>query len=122
MPLMPSTIHVDPSHDDAQDIIGRLTQAARELLALGRPFQVVFSPEAALLSPSQAAERLGFSRQHVMRLVESGRLEARRLSPESRYWKIPAASVAAFEQQRDGAAARADEWSRSLDALGAPLE
>jgi excisionase family DNA binding protein len=118
----PSTIHVDPAREDAKDILDQLMQVARELLAAGRPFQVAFSAGDALLSPNQAAERLGFSRQHVMRLVESNRLEARRLSPDSRYWKIPAVSVAAFEQQRDAAIKRADASSRELDSLGAPLE
>ena len=118
----PSTIHVDPAREDAKDILDQLMQVACELLAAGRPFQVAFSADDALLSPNQAAERLGFSRQHVMRLVESNRLEARRLSPDSRYWKIPAASVAAFEQERDAAIKRADASSRELDSLGAPLE
>jgi len=57
-----------------------------------------------------------------MRLIESGRLEAQRLSPESRYWKIPSASIAAFEGERDAAIERANEFTRELDRLCAPLE
>lgn len=117
-----STLHIDPARENAESITARLMRLARELVAKGEPFQVVVSPEAEMLSPQQAADRLGFSRQHVMRLIESGRLEAHRLSPESRYWKLPVASITAFEERRDAAVERADEFSRELDRLGAPLE
>jgi excisionase family DNA binding protein len=86
------------------------------------PFVVIVAEASELLSPQQAAERLGFSRQHVMRLIGAGRLEAHRLSPESRYWRIPVESVVAFEGEQEAAAARADEFSRELNRLGAPLE
>lgn len=77
--------------------------------------------EQELLSPQQAARRLGFSRQHVRRLIDYGELEARQL-PGSSYWKIPLSSVLAFEERRAESDRRTAEWSRDLDAMGAPAE
>jgi hypothetical protein len=59
--------------------------------------------------------------QHVVRLINAGELEARKL-PGSSYWQIPLATVLAFEERSERAGERADAFSRSLDALGAPLE
>lgn len=56
-----------------------------------------------------------------MRLINAGELEARKL-PGSSYRQIPLATVLAFEERGQRADAMADEFSRSLDALGAPLE
>ena len=51
----------------------------------------------------------------------AGEIEAQRLTG-SNYWKIPLAAVLSFEERSEQARERADEFSRSLDALGAPLE
>lgn len=77
--------------------------------------------ENAVLSLQAAADRLGFSRQHVRSLIEAGELEASQ-SSNSAHWKIPMRAVLAFEQRRSDAEERADEFSRSLDELGAPIE
>lgn len=77
--------------------------------------------EDEVLSPAEASRRLGFSRQHVMRLVSAGELDGERL-PGSSYWKIPLASILAFEERREAAHERADAFSRELDQLGVPLE
>jgi len=74
----------------------------------------------ALLSVQQAAERLGFSPEHVVRLVNAGSLEAGRVAGAG--MGIVVASVVAFERRRERGRAASDELSRSLDALGAPLE
>lgn len=42
--------------------------------------------------------------------------------PGSSYWQIHLNSVLAFEERRAAARKHADELSRSVDALGAPLE
>jgi hypothetical protein len=56
-----------------------------------------------------------------VRLIGYGELQAQKLSGSS-YWKIPLASLLAFEERRDRARGLTDEWSRDLDATGAPLE
>jgi len=74
----------------------------------------------ALLSVQEAAKRLAFSSQHLVRLVNAGSLEARRTAGAG--MGIVAASMVAFERRRERGCAASDELSRSLDALGAPLE
>jgi excisionase family DNA binding protein len=74
----------------------------------------------ALLSVQQAAERLGFLSRHVVRLVNAGSLEAGRVAGAG--VGIAVAAVVAFERRRERGRAASDEFSRSLDALGAPLE
>ncbi|MDW5593416.1 helix-turn-helix domain-containing protein [Conexibacter stalactiti] len=91
------------------------------LLGEGKRIAVTVAEEQELLSPQRAADRLGFSRQHVVRLIEAGEMEARKL-PGSSYWRIPLATVLAFEERRERAGERADAISRSLDEQGAPLE
>lgn len=103
---------------------GQLAQLAADLEAMlegGKTLAVTVAEEDELLSPNVAAERLGFSRQHVRRLVDAGELVGRQM-PGSRYWKIPLSSVLAFEDRRKRAASEADAFAAELDALGAPSE
>ncbi len=73
------------------------------------------------ISPQQAAVRLGFSHEYVLRLIDAGSIEAERM-PGLSYPQIPLSAVLAFEERRAEADRSAAEWSRSLDELGAPLE
>ncbi len=112
------TLHLDPTAGDQAALV---TEEVDRLLREGKRVAVTVAEEQELLSPQQAAERLGFSRQHVMRLIDYGELEAQQL-PGSSYWKIPLASVLAFEERRAENDRRTAEWSRDLDAMGAPAE
>ena len=118
---MMKTIHRDPAEGDAKQKLSAVREAIAGLLDADKPIAITVAEESALLSPQQAAERLGFSRQHVRRPIEAGELEGEQL-PNSTHWKIPLRSVLTFEQRREAAEARADEFSRSLDAMGAPAE
>lgn len=89
--------------------------------AAGEDVVVVVAGERETLSPQEAATHLGLSRQHVMRLIASGVLEAN-VMPGSRYRRIPLASVLRLAQEREAASTRADEHAAALDALGAPAE
>jgi len=75
----------------------------------------------APVSPQEAADRLGFSCQHVIRLIQAGELSANEF-PGTRGWQIPTRSILVFEDRREVARQRADEHSRALDRIGAPLE
>jgi excisionase family DNA binding protein len=112
------TLHLDPSTRDQSALV---TEEIDRMLVEGKHIAVTIAEEHELLSPQQAADRLGFSRQHVMRLIGYGSLEAQQL-PESTHWKIPLSSVLAFEEERERGDQIADDWSRELDALGAPAE
>lgn len=91
------------------------------MLADGKSITVTLADEQELLSPQQAADRLGFSRQHVVRLIGYGDLQGQKL-PGSKHWKIPLSSVLAFEERRAEHERLTGDWSRELDALGAPAE
>jgi len=112
------TLHLDPTADGQSALV---TAEIDRLLAEGKRLAVTVAEERELLSPREAAERLGFSRQHVVRLIEYGDLPAEKLAGSS-YWKIPLSSVLAFEEERERGDQLAAQWSRDLDAMGAPAE
>lgn len=112
------TIHLTPA---GRKDVSRVTAVIDGLLAEGKRVTVTVAEDHEYLSPQQAADRLGFSRQHVVRLINAGELLAEKLANSS-YWKIPVASLVAFEERRERGRLRADEFSRALDELGAPLE
>lgn len=73
------------------------------------------------LSVSETAQRLGYTREHVLDLVRIGALASQ--GPEAgSSAQIPRSSVVAFEQSRERAREHADAHSRGLDEAGAPLE
>lgn len=112
------TVHLDPAERDRASLV---IEEIDRLPGEGKHIAVTVAEEQELLSPQHAADRLGFSRQHVVRLINAGELEAQKL-PGSSYWQIPLGTVLAFEERREHARERSDAFSRSLDALGAPLE
>lgn len=120
LPIM-KTIHIDPAEGDAKQKLSTVQETIEGLLDADKPIAVTVAEESTLLSPQEAADRLGFSRQHVRRLIDYGELSAERL-PNSSHWKIPLRAVLDFEQRRSEAEKRAAEWSRDLDAMGAPPE
>lgn len=112
------TLHLDPHACDHAAVV---TEEIDRLLGEGKRIAVIVAEEQEFLSPQQAADRLGVSRQHVVRLIGYEQLPAEKL-PGSSYWKIPLASVLAFEERRAESDRGAAEWSRDFDAMGAPLE
>ena len=114
-----TTVHLDPG--SAEDVSESLLETIRGFLRAGKSIAVTVVEEDAALSPQQAGRLLGFSRQHVVRLIEAGELEAERL-PNSRYWKVPRRAIEEFGRKREAAEERAATLSRDLDRLGAPLE
>lgn len=112
------TVHLDP---DAREPMAAVAEEVDRLLSAGKRVSVTVAEDQERLSPQQAAGRLGFSRQHVVRLIAAGELEAEKM-PGSSYWQIPLSSIIDFEQRREQARERSDDFSRSLDELGAPLE
>lgn len=112
------TLHLDPA---AGDQTATVVEEVDRLLREGKQVAVTVAEEQELLSPQQAARRLGISRQHVRRLIDYGELEARQL-PGSSYWKIPLSSVLSCEERRAESDRLTAEWSRELDAMGAPAE
>jgi excisionase family DNA binding protein len=118
---MMKTIHIDPAEGDAKQKLSTVQETIEGLLDADKTIAVTVVDENAMLSPQEAADRLGFSRQHVRRLIEAAELEGEQL-PNSTHWKIPLRAVLAFEERRAEAEERADKFSRSLDDIGAPAE
>jgi excisionase family DNA binding protein len=104
------TLHLDPAASTS-DQAALVAEEINRMLAGGKPVTVTIAGEKELLSPRQAAAWLGCSRQHVVRLIGSGELPAERL-PHSGYWKIPLASVLAFEERHGESDYLAAERSR----------
>jgi excisionase family DNA binding protein len=78
--------------------LSRLLRVAMTELASGG--EVIVLRGEAEVSPAEAGELLGLSRQFVDRLVDNGDLPARRL-PGSRHRRIRVADVVAFGRRRD---------------------
>lgn len=96
-----------PEVSDAD--IGALSEELRR----GRKVTVRLSLTDADLSPQAAADRLGVSRQHLVRLMDAGRLQYRTL-PGSRRRRIALRDLDAYAQ-------RHDERRQKAHALGAAL-
>lgn len=114
-----TTVHLAP--DSSEDVSESLLETIRGFLRAGKSIAVTVVEEDAAVSPQQAGRLLGFSRQHVVRLIEAGELEAERM-PNSRYWNVPRRAVEEFGRKREAAEERAAALLRDLDRLGAPLE
>ena len=113
------TLFIVPETEAVQ--LAELHSELQARLRRGETVAVTIGGRDEALSPSRVGLRLGFSRQHVARLIEAGELRGERLEG-SRYWKVPLREVVAFEERRDQARERADAFSRSLETLGAPAE
>jgi len=114
-------ILIDPHEGSREAALEQLAKTVSELLDAGKEVEVIVGESVELLSPQQAGAMLGFSRQHVRRLVDAGELTAERL-PNSQHWKIPLGSVAAFQERTAVRLAKLKADSEELDRLGAPLE
>ena len=97
------TVRVGDAQVELPPALVRLLVAGAGPLGNGESVAVV--SEDAAVSPAQAAQLLGVSRQYVDRLIANGVLPARRL-PHSRYRKIPVravlAHISAKGAKRDG--------------------
>lgn len=113
------TLHLERSTE--REALDELSETLHSMLEQGKRVAVTIAEEDEQLSPAEAGQRLGFSRQHVVRLIEAEELEAERM-PGSNFWKIPLHALLEFEERREQARERADQFSRSLDEAGAPLE
>lgn len=92
------TVVIGDDEIDLPPSLVRLLIAGADRLGEGDSVAVV--SEAAEVSPAQAAQLLGVSRQYVDRLIANGVLPSRRL-PHSRYKKIPVRAVLAHKVAKD---------------------
>lgn len=71
------TVHLDPRNRASAAVV---SEDIDRLLDAGKLVAVTVATEDELLSPQEAADRLGFSRQHVVQLINAGELAADRLA------------------------------------------
>ncbi len=109
----------------------RLHRELRELLlriatmAEARtPFVVSVDEAEGFVSPREAAEMLGCSRQLVSRMLAGGSFAGarRKGGSDASHWEIPTADVLHLKEQRERRRATLEAASRALDELGIPYE
>jgi excisionase family DNA binding protein len=98
-----------------------LLELIAKRLAAGKGVSVWVADDEAEVTPREAAEMLGVSRQFVMRLISDGDLESRRL-PGSTHRRVPVEAVVGLMRSREAAHTRLDEATRALDAAGVEYE
>src|ERR1035438_4144276 len=109
-------VRLDPEGRDRAVLV---SEEIERLLREGKRITVTVAEEHEFLSPRQVADRLGFSRQHVVRLIAAGELAAEKL-PGSSYWRVPIGSVLEFEERREAAPAPGHPGAPSLPQVPGP--
>jgi excisionase family DNA binding protein len=111
---VPPVVEGSPAVDDLLEVISKR-------LAAGKGVSVWVADDESEVTPREAAEMLGVSRQFVMRLISDGDLESRRL-PGSSHRRVPVEAVVGLMRGREAAHTRHDEATRALDAAGVDYE
>src|SRR5215813_13066456 len=113
--VAPSHFRVTPPGDEPA--VGAVIESIAQRLAEGRTVSVWVADDDAEVTPREAAQMLGVSRQFVMRLIADGDLPSRRL-PGSSHHRVPVDGVLALMERRESAHGRLDEATRALDEAG----
>jgi excisionase family DNA binding protein len=106
-----------PEVESESPEIGAVVESISERLARGKTVSVWVADDEAEVTPREAAQMLGVSRQFVMRLIADGDLFSRRL-PGSSHRRVPVEGVVALMARRETIHQRLDEAARALDTAG----
>jgi excisionase family DNA binding protein len=99
------------------DILNGVKHALEEMDLDDGPVSVSIVAESEAMSPQQAADFLGISRQHMTRLLDAGMLPFTR-KPNSTHREIPSRAVVEFAGSRQEAKRRADEFAARMNDAG----
>jgi excisionase family DNA binding protein len=113
---MPKTLHFQTTTPRG-DILADIKQALEEMDLDDGPVSVSIVGESETMSPQQAADFLGISRQHMTRLLDAGLLPFTR-KPNSTHREIPSRAVVEFAESRQEAKRRADELASRMNDAG----
>jgi excisionase family DNA binding protein len=120
--VAPSHFRFTPAEGETRTpAVGELVESISARLAEGKTVSVWVADDEAEVTPREAAQMLGVSRQFVMRLIADGDLPSRRL-PGSSHHRVPVEGVVALMERREAAHQRLDEATRGLDAADVDYE
>jgi len=113
---MPKTLHFD-STTQRDDILDGVKRALEEMDLEDGPVSVSIVGESETMSPQQAADFLGISRQHMTRLLDAGMLPFTR-KPGSKHRVIPSRAVVELAGSRKAAKQRLDKFAATMNDAG----
>ena len=113
---MPKTLHFD-STTQPEDILDGVKRALEEMDPGDGALSVSIVGDAEVMSPQQAADFLGMSRQHMTRLLDAGVLPFTR-KPGSTHRVISSRAVVEFADRREEAKRRVDDFAASMNGAG----
>jgi excisionase family DNA binding protein len=113
---VPKTLHFD-STTQRDDILDGVKRALEEMDLEDGPVSVSIVGESEAMSPQQAADFIGISRQHMTRLLDAGALPFTR-KPGSTHRVIASRAVVEFAGRREEGKHRADEFAATMNAAG----
>src|SRR4051794_2554603 len=119
--VAPAHFRLTPDAESESPEIGAVVESISERLAQGKTVSVWVADDEAEVTPREAAQMLGVSRQFVMRLIADGDLASRRL-PGSSHRRVPVEGVVALMERRDATHQRLDDATRALDDAGVDYE
>jgi len=107
-------VAVDATGDrvDLPEGLSRLLRRASEEIAAGHNVTMLRSDE--VLTPNEAAEVLGVSRQYLSRLLDDGVIASETL-PSSAHRRLLLADVLAFQAERDRRRAGVEAFRRAVE-------
>lgn len=114
--VMPKTLHFD-STTQPEDILDGVKRALEEMDPGDGALSVSIVGDAEVMSPQQAADFLGMSRQHMTRLLDAGALPFTR-KPGSTHRVISSRAVVEFAGRREEGKRRADTFAERMNAAG----
>lgn len=112
---MPKTLHFDSTAQ--RDILDGVKRALEEMDLDDGPVSVSIVGASEAMSPQQAADFLGISRQHMTRLLDAGLLPFTR-KPGSAHRAIPSRAVVEFAGSRKQAKCRLNDFAASMNDSG----
>lgn len=113
---MPKTLHFD-STTQQDDILDGVRRALEEMDLDDGSVSVSIVGDSEGMSPQQAADFLGISRQHMTRLLDAGMLPFTR-KPGSSHRVIPSRAVVELAGSRKAAKRRVGEFAATMNDAG----
>jgi len=113
---MPKTLRFDAT-TQPEVILDAIRLELAELDPVDGTLSISMARDSEAMSPQQAADFLGISRQHLMRLLDAGLLPFTR-KPNSSHRTIPSRAVAELATARQTGKQRIDKFAATMNDAG----